>query len=71
MREDLQILLPVQLDPYLVVDHFHKNGTYEEVRDFIVALDETMGDWDFTMMLHEYFEKQYELYMEEKHDFGR
>lgn len=71
MHSDLNMLVPVQVDPYLFVHHLQKNATYEEIREFIIAIDEIMEDWDFTLMLHAYFEDQYEKYMEENDEFGR
>lgn len=59
------MLLPVQLDPYMVVDHLQKNATYEEALDFIIAIDEIMADWDFTKMLIAYAKEQEEAYAEE------
>lgn len=64
---DLHMLVPVQLDPYILIDHLHKNATYEEIMEFVIAIDESMADWDFTKMLIDYAEqKQIELEAEER-----
>lgn len=64
---DLHMLVPVQLDPYILIDHLHKNATYEEIMEFVIAIDESMADWDFTKMIIDYAEqKQIELEAEER-----
>lgn len=61
---DISLLVPVTVDPYMLIDHMIRSMTYEELIDFIVLLDESIEDWDFTIMLHEYACEQYDKYME-------
>jgi hypothetical protein len=58
---DLHMLVPVQLDPYMLIEHLCKNATYEEIMDFIIAIDEAMVDWDFTKMIISYAKEQKRL----------
>jgi hypothetical protein len=62
---DINILVPVNVDPFLLIDHMCLSMTYEQLRDFVVILDERIADWDFTLMLEEYFSEQLEKYMED------
>jgi hypothetical protein len=66
---DLHMLVPVQVDPYILIDHLHKNASYEEIMDFIVAIDEIMADWDFTKLLIDYAETQ-QIKLEEEERGG-
>lgn len=68
---DINLLIPVTIDPYMLVEHMRDNMTYVEIYNFIVMLDERMADWDFTLMVEDYFSKQYEKYMEENDDWGK
>lgn len=68
---DINLLIPVSIDPFLLVEHMRQNMTYEEIVSFIVSLDERMADWDFTLMLSDYFSEQYHKYMDENDEFGR
>ena len=68
---DINLLIPVTIDPYMLVEHMRDNMTYVEIYNFIVMLDERMDDWDFTLMVEDYFSKQYEKYMEENDDWGK
>lgn len=68
---DINLLIPVTIDPFMLVEHMRDSMTYDEIVDFITMLDERMADWDFTLKLSDYFGEQYEKYMEEEDDFGR
>lgn len=71
MDRDLNILVPVVIDPYLFVKQLRDNATYEEILDIIIALDESMEDWDFTLMVYNHFDDQYDKYMEANDTFGK
>jgi len=58
---DLHMLVPVQIDPYMLVEHMRMNASYEEMFDLIVAIDEAVADWDFTQMLISYAKEQKRL----------
>lgn len=62
---DFHMLIPVQLDPWLLVDHLTKNATYDQIMEFIVAMDEAAADWEFTKMLIGYAKEQEEIYIAE------
>lgn len=38
----------------------HNDVTYEDLLEFIKAIDEMVVDWDFTQMCHDYFSKEIE-----------
>lgn len=58
---DLHMLVPVQVDPYMIVEHMRMNASYEEIFDLVVAIDEAMADWDFTKLIIEYAKEQKKL----------
>lgn len=65
---DLHMLVPVQIDPYMIVEHMRMNASYEEIFDLIVAIDEAMADWDFTKLIIEYAKEQKKLLKAEMRD---
>lgn len=65
---DLHMLVPVQVDPYMLIEHLRMNASYEEVFDFIVALDEAMADWDFTKLIIDYAKEQKKILKAESNE---
>jgi predicted membrane GTPase involved in stress response len=54
MKPKITIRAVVDLDAYDIASDWTK----QEAFDFVVALDEAMQEWDFTIMLADYFDGQ-------------
>lgn len=66
--DDDQMLIAVPFDVYAVIDHMYRNWTYEQVMEFIEAIDDCIADVDFTQLIIKYAKKQKKMLKAEMND---
>lgn len=65
---DREMLIAVPFDPYSVIDHLYRNATYDQIMEFIITIDETIGEWDFTQLIIDYAKGQKKILKAEKRE---
>lgn len=59
------IFVKTEIDSYSVIDAL-TGWDYEQIVEFIKVLDDTIGDWDFTRQLRDYFVVEMQRFEEDE-----
>lgn len=56
----------LNIDTWDLIDSLVRNMDNEELFDFIIEIDSTMLDWEFTEALYQYFKEEHKTWKAEK-----